>query len=135
MIEFEYNGKLFYATKLEKKLKKLKINREDITIIREYDETKKQDDNVPDDSVLTVYTYNPETYETYISVITDKKKPTPAELFNNWLWDEETKTGVNRFTEETLKKLIVLDGKPKYPLCLGDDLLPVLEKNYDWDNG
>ena len=71
MIEFEYNGKLFYATKLEKKLKKLKINREDITIIREYDETKKQDDNAPDDSVLTVYTYNPETYETYISVITD----------------------------------------------------------------
>lgn len=135
MIEFEYNGKLFYATKLEKKLKKLKINREDITIIREYDETKKQDDNAPDDSVLTVYTYNPETHETYISVITDKKKPTPEELFNNWLWDEETKTGVNRFTEETLKKLIVLDGKPKYPLCLGDDLLPILEKIYDWDNG
>lgn len=133
MIEFEYNGKLFYATKLEKKLKKLKINREDIKIIREYDETKKQDDNTPDDSVLTVYTYNPETHETYLSVITDKKKPTPEELFNNWLWDEETKTGVNMFTEETLKKLIVLDGKPKYPLCLGDDLLPVLEKNYDWE--
>ena len=37
------------------------------------------------------------------------------------------------FTEETLKKLIVLDGKPKYPLCLGDDLLPILEKNYEWE--
>ena len=132
MIEFEYNGKLFYATKLEKKLKKLKINREDIKIIREYDE-KKPVDNSPDDSVLTVYTYNPETQETYLSVIENKKKPTPEELFNNWLWDEETKTGVNRFTEETLKKLIVLDGKPKYPLCLGDDLLPVLEKIYDWE--
>lgn len=133
MIEFEYNGKLFYTTKLEKKLKKLKINREDIKIIREYEESKKQEDNTVDDSILTVYTYNPETLETYLSVITDKKKPTPEELFNNWLWDEETKTGVNRFSEETLKKLIVLDGKPEYPIHLGDDFLPVLEKIYDWE--
>ena len=63
----------------------------------------------------------------------NKKKPTPEELFNNWLWDEETKTGVNRFSEETLKKLIVLDGKPEYPIHLGDDFLPVLEKIYDWE--
>ena len=133
MIEFEYNGKLFYTTKLEKKLKKLKINREDIKIIREYEESKKQEDNTVDDSILTVYTYNPETLETYLSVITDKKKPTPEELFNNWLWDEETKTGINRFSEETLKKLIVLDGKPEYPIHLGDDFLPVLEKIYDWE--
>lgn len=133
MIEFEYNGKLFYTTKLEKKLKKLKINREDIKIIREYEE-KKEEDNSIDDSILTVYTYNPETQETYISVITDKKKkPTPAELFNNWLWDEETKTGINRFNEDTLKNLIILDGKPKYPLCLGYDGLPVLEKIYKWE--
>ena len=134
MIEFEYNGKLFYATKLEKKLKKLKINREDIKIIREYEETKKQEDDKPDDSILTVYTFNPETLETYLSVISNNsKKPTAEELFNNYLWDEETKTGINRFTEETLKKLIVLDGKPEYPIHLGDDGLPILEKNYDWE--
>ena len=133
MIEFEYNGKLFYATKLEKKLKKLKINREDIKIIREYEETKKQEDDKPDDSIITVYTFNPETLETYLAVITDKKKPTPEELFNNYLWDEETKTGINRFSKETLKNLIVLDGKPEYPIHLGEDNLPVLEKTYKWE--
>ena len=37
MIEFNYKGKIYNTENLNKKLKRLKITKDDITIIREYD--------------------------------------------------------------------------------------------------
>ena len=45
MIEFKYKDKLFYTTNLHKKLKRLKITENDITIIREFEEQKQPETN------------------------------------------------------------------------------------------
>ena len=118
MIEFSYKDKVFYATNLDKKLKRLKLTREDITILREYDEVKsKEKDEYPD--WYYCHFYDPLTKYCYITVSKDQTKPDKSiikDIVNDVIYD----------------RLVLLDGKPKYPIILNEYNLPVLEKTYIW---
>ena len=46
--------------------------------------------------------------------------------------DDRIKVPIKEVTKEYLDKLILLDGKPKYPIILDENNLPVLEIKYEW---
>ena len=130
MIEFIYNGNKYYTEKLDKKLKRLKITKDDIQIIREFNPIKEQETiEYPD--WYYCYFYNPNNKISYITVSKDHKKPDKSELYKN-IFNNETKTGIKEFTKEYIDNLILLDGKPKFPITLDKNNLPILETIYEW---
>ena len=131
MIEFKYKDKLFYTTNLQKKLKRLKITENDITIIREFEE-QKQPEIKEYENWLYCYFYNPYTNFFHIVISKDHIKPNKYNVFKNSLWNENTKTGIKNFTKEYIDKLILLNGKPIFPIILDENKLPILETIYKW---
>lgn len=131
MIEFKYKDKLYYTTNLPKKLKRLKITENDIEILREYEE-QKQPEKPEYPNWYYCHFFDPDTKNCHIAISTDHKKPNKYEVFKDHIWNDETKLGIKYFTKEYLDKLILLDGKPKYPIILDENNLPVLETKYEW---
>lgn len=131
MIEFKYKDKLYYTTNLAKKLKRLKITENDIEILREYDE-QKQPEKIEYYDWLYCYFYNPELKIYHIVVSQDHSRPNKYDIFKNHIWNNETKTGVKYITKEYLDKLILLEGKPIYPIKLDENNMPMLETEYVW---
>ena len=131
MIEFKYKDKLFYTTNLSKKLKRLKITENDIEILREFEE-QKQPEKIEYEDWLYCSFYNPDNKIFHIIISKDHTKPNKYDVFKNSLWNENTKTGIKYFTKEYINKLILLNGKPKYPITLDKNNLPILEEIYNW---
>ena len=119
MIEFLYNDKIYYATKLDKKLKRLKITENDITILREYDNVKPQE-NIEYPDWYYCHFFDPITKCCYVTVSKDKTKPDKS-VIKNIINDDII-----------YNRIILLDGKPKYPITLDKNNLPILEITYIW---
>lgn len=131
MIDFIYNGKTYSTENLDKKLKRLKIKKEDIQIIREYNPIKQNiQDEYPD--WYYCYFYNPITKYSHIVVSKDHVKP-KNDILYNLIYNPETKTSCKEYTKEYIDNLILLDGKPIFPIVIDENTkLPKLEKTYDW---
>lgn len=131
MIEFNYKGKIYNTENLDKKLKRLKITKDDITIIREYDNIKQETKDEYNDW-YHCYFYNTKTNNFYITISKDKTKPDNS-IFYKDIWNTITKTGIKEFTKEFIDNLILLDGKPIFPIIIDEKTkLPKLEYNYEW---
>jgi hypothetical protein len=131
MIEFKYKDKLFYTTNLPKKLKRLKITENDIEILREYNE-QKQPEKIEYEDCFYCYFYNSDNKIFHVIISKDHTKQNKYNVFKNSIWNENTKTGIKNFTNEYIDKLILLNGKPKFPITLDENKLPILEIIYDW---
>jgi hypothetical protein len=105
MIEFEYKGKTFFTTNLDKKLKRLKADIKDINIITKEIESKPIENE--EVKSVTIYFFNKNTLETYITVENPKIDITP------YLINED---------------VIRLEGKPIYPIKLKEDGTPEIER-------
>ena len=114
--EFIYDNKTYFTSKLDKKLKKLHITKDDIEIIREFEEiennkakqAEKNNQEIENNNLF--YYLDPSTNYTYISISNDKTH------FINAMWNEETKTGIKEWTIDFINRLILLDRKPTYPI-------------------
>ncbi len=136
MIEFLYKGQKCFTNNLPKKLKRMKITKDDIEILREFDETEKkvkpEDNNNEFDDWIKVVYWDPITNYTHIGFTHGMNKPDKNEFFKNSKWNEETKTGLKYCTKEWIDNVVLLNGIPKYPIVIGDDGKPVLETKYNW---
>ena len=121
MIEFIYNGNTYYTEKLDKKLKRLNITKNDITIIREYNPIKEKEINNEYPDWFYCYFYNPINKISHIVISKDHKKPDKSILLKH-----------NIFNSEYINKLILLNGKPKFPITLDKNNIPELELIYEW---
>ena len=140
MTEFIYNGNKYSTWNLKKELKKMGIKKEDISIL---EEVKKEEIKDIDNTYQPVVYWNPVNNHTYYGFRSTNKnvRPLEGEAYYNAikdkpyaLWDEETKTGPGReWTKEFVINLKLLNGKPKYPIEIGKDGMPILETVYtEW---
>lgn len=105
MIEFEYKGKTFFTTNLDKKLKRLKADIKDINIITKEIESKPIENE--EVKSVTIYFFNKNTLETYITV-------------------ENPKIDIKPYLDN--EDVIRLEGKPIYPIKLKEDGTPEIER-------
>lgn len=117
IIEFVYDNKTYFTSKLEKKLKKMNISKDDIQIIREFEEIDnnkqlsiQKNMQTVDDSVKLYYFYNPDTKETWSSIYEYE------EFIKQIKWDEQTKTGLKYINDGYINKLICIDNPKNYPV-------------------
>ena len=96
---FKYNNKIITTPNLEKKLKQMKINLEDIEIIELPKKEEPQGlDNEDKKKVIVRSTLDDIRRVCYV----DSNLPTIQELFKNHMWNPETKTGIKELTYEYL---------------------------------
>lgn len=104
-MKFEYNGKIYNPSNLEKKLKKLGITINDINII---EETKSSNESKLEDYMADLETKIVRSTEDDIRrVVMFKKGTNPSFefLFRNQIWNPETKTGIKGLTEEFIETM------------------------------
>ena len=101
-MKFEYNGRIYSPSNLEKKLKKLGITIDDIKII--IDTPLKEKEIKEEESELrkVVVRSNQDDIRRICYIPKDSPLPTIRELFKKQMWNPETKTGIKELTEEFL---------------------------------
>ena len=135
MVVFEYNGKTFYADNFEKKLKRLKITKDNVKIISEDFEFIKKDKHLETeyDENLRVYVLDKSNNHTHIFPVNSvNTKPDILKLFENFIWNNETKTGIRNITIDYINEnKILLNGIPKYPINRMGDMCELIHE-YNW---
>jgi len=103
-ITFKYNGKIITTPNLEKKLKRMKLNLEDIEIID--NPIKKEKDNGIEDYILDkerVIIRSTSDNIRRVCYVPKGVRPPIEKLFEKQRWNPITKTGI--YTENFLKTL------------------------------
>ena len=102
-ITFKYNGKIITTPNLEKKLKRMKLNLEDIEIIDNPIKKPKEDNGIEDymlDKERVTIRSTSDNIRRVCYVIKGTRPPI-KKLFEKQRWNPITKTGL--YTEEILK--------------------------------
>lgn len=103
---FEYNGKRITTPNLEKKLKQMKISLDDIVILGIQEEKKESKFKWEYEGIKEWRYYkHPDSDIIHCCLIDIGTNPTKKELFKNLMWDESSKTGVRKFTNEYVNEL------------------------------
>lgn len=102
---FKYNGKIISTPNLEKKLKRMKISIDDIEIIDVPKKEKSSNDEIEDymlNKRRIIVRSTEDNIRRVCFVDKDKGLPPISELFKDYMWNPETKTGVKGMTREFL---------------------------------
>ena len=107
---FKYKDKIITTPNLEKKLKRMKISLEDIEIIPTEIPVKKESKFKWEYEGIKEWRYykHPDSDIIHCCLIDIGTNPTKEELFKNLLWDESSKTGVRKFTNEYVNELCTI---------------------------
>ncbi len=136
MIEFKYNDKTYWTTNLNKKLKRLKINQEDIEIINITDDNiinnKEKEEKEEYNDWLDCYFFDLNSKCSHIVISKDHKKPNKDILYK-YIFNNKLRTGIKGFTKNYIDNLILLDGIPEFPINIDKETnLPILKIKYEW---
>lgn len=135
MIVFEYNGKTFYADNFEKKLKRLKITKNDVKIINDDFEFVRKDKHLETeyDEFTRAYILDKSNNTIHVICVDSLEyKPDIFKLFEKYIWNNETKTGIKYINNDYIKNnMILLNGIPKFPLNIIGDTCELI-KEYNW---
>lgn len=102
-MKFEYNGKIYNPSNLEKKLKKLRITLEDIKIIPESPKKQEKEETISDTHYKEIIKGPDNSY--YISWIPKNEDP-PDPPLQSLKWNPVSKTGVRGITDEYIAQCI-----------------------------
>lgn len=109
MIKFKYQEKIIETPNLDKKLKRMKINLEDIEIIKDTITTK-QDSEEKNKKRKVVIRSKLDDILRICYLDADSSIPEPKELLLHQKWNPETKTGIRGYTDEFLNSLYYEEG-------------------------
>lgn len=101
-MKFEYNGRIYSPSNLEKKLQKMGITINDIKII---EDSKKEEIKEYDDEFETVNLITHLDNLKRVVRVPRGTRPNPVEYLKKYLWDPITKTGIKEYTIEFLQTL------------------------------
>lgn len=103
-MKFEYNGRIYNPSNMEKKLQKMGITINDIRIIE--DPKKEEKEEIKDeDEYENVNLITPLREGKIVIRVPKGTRPNLVEYLKKFLWDPVTKTGIKEYTIEFLKTL------------------------------
>lgn len=109
MIKFKYQGKIIETPNLDKKLKRMKINLEDIEIIKDIT-TAKQDSDEKNEKRKVVIRSRLDDILRVCYIDASSSRPEPKELLLPHKWNPKSRTGIVGYTDEFLNSLYYEEG-------------------------
>ena len=104
-MKFIYNGRIYNPSDVEKKLKKLGITINDVEIIPDEKKFSSVEDDYMKDKIKVIVRSNIDDIRRVCYIKKDEPHPTIKKLFENQLWNPNTKTGIKELTENYLMTL------------------------------